>query len=341
MITTTLGRTGLEVNKDGFGALPVQRVPMPRAIKLLEKALEGGINYIDSARGYTDSEEKIGAALSSRRKDFYLATKTPSKHTEGFWKDLETSLSKLKTDYIDVYQFHNPDFVPRPGDGTGLYEAMEEAKKQGKIRFIGITNHRLPLAEEAVKSGLYDTLQFPFSYLSNEREIGLAKLCAEKNVGFVAMKALSGGLITNIFAARSWLLRYAHVVPIWGIQRERELEELFEAERRGGGLDAEGEARIERDRKELGGSFCRGCGYCLPCPAGIPINSAARIMLLLARAPSAKWVSAEWQKEMAKIDGCVHCNHCGDHCPYGLETPKLLEKNYREYRAFLAAPSVP
>jgi aryl-alcohol dehydrogenase-like predicted oxidoreductase len=330
-----LGRTGLRVNKDGFGALPVQRTDMPTAIRILQKALDGGIVYFDSARGYTDSEEKLGAALSSRRDQCILATKTHSRTVEGFWKDLETSLRMLKTDYIDVYQFHNPDNYPRPGDG--LYEAMLAARDQGKIRFIGITSHRLPVAREAVSSGLYDTLQFPFSYLSDEKDEDLVRLCAEKNVGFIAMKALSGGLITDVAAARLVLGAFPGVVPIWGIQRESELEALFKAMREEGELTAEQRRRIEEDRAELSGNFCRACGYCLPCPAGIPIPMAARMFLLLRRMPAAPLLSEHWQAEMAKIPQCLHCGNCKAHCPYGLDTPELLVRNYEDYQRALRA----
>ena len=154
MDTLRLGRTNITVTKNGFGALPIQRIDKESACKLLKKAYDSGINYFDTARAYTDSEEKMGLALSSVRKSIYISTKTASLTVEGFKKYLEESLSKLKTDYIDIYQFHNPPFCPRPGDGSGLYEAMLEAKAQGKIRFIGITNHRLAVAEEAVRSGL-------------------------------------------------------------------------------------------------------------------------------------------------------------------------------------------
>jgi predicted aldo/keto reductase-like oxidoreductase len=336
MLKATLGRTGLIVNKDAFGALPVQRVDLRGASVLLQKALEGGVNFFDTARGYSDSEEKIGAALSGRRDRFILATKTPAKKAEDFWKDLETSLGKLKTDHIDIYQFHNPVNYPRPGDGTGLYEAMLSAKAQGKIRFIGITNHRLPIAREAVESGLYDTLQFPFSYLSDEQEIALTRLCEEKNVGFIAMKALSGGLITDIGAARGWLAQYKNVVPIWGIQRESELDALFAVMNQDAGLTEAQRERIEKDRAELSGTFCRGCGYCMPCPAGIIIHTCARISLMIRRAPSARFLSEEWQKEMAKIKDCRHCGHCVAHCPYGLDTPALLAKNHADYQTLLA-----
>jgi predicted aldo/keto reductase-like oxidoreductase len=336
MLKAALGRTGLSINKDGFGALPVQRVDMSTAVRILQKALDGGIDYFDSARGYTDSEEKIGVALSSRRQEFVLATKTPSKTAEGFWQDLETSLRTLKTDYIDVYQFHNPGFVPRPGDSSGLYDAMLKAREEGKIRFTGITNHRLPLAREAVESGLYDVLQFPFCYLSVDKEIELAELCREKNVGFVAMKALSGGLLTDIGACRGWLAQFPQVVPIWGIQRESELDSLFAVMDRGTELGAEEKELIERDRRELSGNFCRGCGYCMPCPAGIIIHTCARMSLMIRRAPSARLLGEDWRKEMAKIDDCKRCNHCLSHCPYGLDTPALLAKNWEDYKTLLA-----
>jgi aryl-alcohol dehydrogenase-like predicted oxidoreductase len=343
MMETTLGRTGLKVNKDGFGALPLQRATMDEAVRILNRALDSGMNYYDTARGYTDSEEKIGKAISSRRGEFILATKTMANNTEGFWRDLETSLKNLKTDYIDIYQFHNPRDYPRPGiamHGDGLYEAMLAAKEQGKIRFIGITNHRLPVARAAVESGLYDTLQFPFSYLSDEKDAALVTQCAEKNVGFICMKALSGGLITDIAAARSHLAAFPNAVPIWGIQRESELDALFDAQKRPPVLSAEQQARIAKDRTELTGNFCRACGYCLPCPAGIEITMCARMFLLLRRMPAAPLLSENWQKEMAKIPECQHCNHCKDNCPYGLDTPALLARNYEDYQKALEAAGV-
>ena len=163
MATVILGKTGITVNKNGFGALPIQRISKEEAARLLRKAFDSGITFFDTAHSYTDSEEKIGMGLSDVRDQLFIATKTPAKDAKGFWEDLELSLSRMKTDHVDIYQFHNPPFCPKPGDGTGLYEAALEAKRQGKIRFIGITNHRLAVAKEAIESGLYDTLQFPFS----------------------------------------------------------------------------------------------------------------------------------------------------------------------------------
>lgn len=337
MQTVTLGRTGITVNKNGFGALPIQRVGADYAGKLLRKAYEAGITYFDTARSYTDSEEKMGLALSDVREKIYIATKTPSTTVEGFWQDLETSLRLLKTDYIDVYQFHNPEFCPKPGDGTGLYEAMLEAKQQGKIRFIGITNHRLHVAEEAAASGLYDTLQFPFCYLATDRDIALVNLCKENNVGFVSMKGLSGGLITNSAAAYAWQAKFDNALPIWGVQREEELDEFISYIDNPPTMDdPEIQAVIEKDRKELISNFCRACGYCMPCPAGIVINQCARMSQLIRRSPSANFLTPESQAMMMKVEDCLHCGQCKSKCPYGLDTPTLLEQNLEDYKNILA-----
>ena len=329
-----LGRTGLMVTKNGFGALPVQRVSVEQAAYLLRKAYDNGFNYFDTARSYTDSEEKVGVALHDVREKIIISTKTASTTVEGFWADLATSLRLLQTDYIDIYQFHNPAFCPKPGDGTGLYEAMLEAKAQGKIRHIGITNHRLAVAEEAILSGLYETLQFPFSYLAGEQEERLVRLCAEHDMGFICMKALAGGLITHSDVAYAYLAQFP-VAPIWGIQRESELDEFLSYMENPPALTEERMAYIERERKELSGDFCRGCGYCMPCPAGIEINNCARMSLLLRRSPAPQYLTEEGQAKMKKIEGCLECGQCKAKCPYGLDTPNLLKKNYEDYKTFL------
>ena len=222
-----LGSTEICVNKNGFGALPIQRISEEKAVYLLKKAYDGGIRFFDTARGYSDSEYKLGLAFGGIRESLFIATKTTASTGEGLKKDLETSLSMLKTDYIDIYQFHNPSFCPKPGDGSGLYEAAKEAKEEGKIRHIGITNHRLHVAKEAVESGLYETLQFPFSYLAGKQEEELAEECKKADMGFIAMKALSGGLITNSGAAYAHIAQFDNVLPIWGVQREKELDEFL------------------------------------------------------------------------------------------------------------------
>lgn len=332
-----LGKTGIEVSKNGFGALPIQRISKKDAVYLLQKAFYNGINYFDTARAYSDSEEKIGAAFEYTRDKIIISTKTMAATGRELEQDLEQSLRLLRTDYIDIYQLHNPSFCPRPGDESGLYDAALKAREQGKIRHIGITNHRIAVAEEAIGSGLYETLQFPFSYLASEGEIELTKKCREADMGFIAMKALSGGLIQNSAAAYAYIAQpqFDNVVPIWGVQKESELDEFLSYQDCPPELDAELAAQIEKDKKELAGDFCRGCGYCMPCPAGIKINNCARMSLLLRRAPADGWLSAEWQKEMARIEDCLHCGQCKSRCPYGLDTPELLARNLADYRSFL------
>ena len=331
MKTVTLGTTNICSPQNAFGALPIQRVSDDYAVMLLQKAYRAGFTYFDTARAYTDSEKKIGLALSGVRDKINIATKTAAETPEEFWKDLETSLSLLKTDYIDIYQFHNPAFCPKPGDGSGLYEAMLEAKAQGKIRHIGITNHRLHVAEEAVRSGLYETLQFPFCYLATDKELALVALCRENNVGFIAMKGLSGGLLTRSDAAFAFMSQYDNVLPIWGVQRENELDEFISYMTNPPEMTSELKAIIEKDRSELLGDFCRACGYCMPCPQGIEINTCARMSQLIRRSPSATWLTEKSQAMIRKKHDCITCGHCRSNCPYGLDTPNLLKRNLKDY----------
>ena len=335
-VMVRLGSTGIEVNKNGFGALPIQRISDEEAVYLLKKAYQGGIRFFDTARGYSDSEHKLGLAFEKIRESLFIATKSGAVTGEGMRKDLADSLSNLRTDYIDIYQFHNPAFCPKPGDGSGLYEAALEAKKEGKIRHIGITNHRLSIAGEAISSGLYETLQFPFCYLATEKEEGLVEGCRKADMGFIAMKALSGGLITNSAAAYAHAAQFENVLPIWGVQREKELDEFLSYISQPPAMTEERKALIEKDRKELAGEFCRGCGYCMPCPVGIEINNCARMSLLLRRSPSQLQLTDEAKEKMMKIKDCLQCNQCKGKCPYGLDTPTLLRKNLEDYENVLA-----
>ena len=332
----TLGSTGITVPQNAFGALPVQRVNLEQAVCLLRRAYEGGMRFFDTARAYSDSEQKLGVAFSEMRDQVYLASKTQAKTPEKFWADLNKSLEMLQTDYLDIYQFHCASQVYAPGDGTGMYECMLEAKAQGKIRHIGITAHQIGVAEDAIASGLYETLQFPFSYLSSEREQALAAKCKEANMGLIAMKGLAGGLITNAKAAMAFMLQFDSVLPIWGVQREKELEDWLSFMEQEPKMTEEIRAFIEKEKTELVGEFCRGCGYCMPCPAGIQINTCARMSLMLRRSPSARWLEPPMQAEMKKIENCKNCGACKKKCPYELNPPELLRKNYEDYKQVLA-----
>ena len=240
----------------------------------------------------------------------------------------------MKTDYIDIYQLHNPSQLPDPEDPNSLYSGLIEAKQKGLIRFIGITNHRLKLTMEAVKSELYDTIQYPLSSLSSDEEIKLVEECKKRDIGVIAMKAMSGGLITNAASTFAFLRQFDNIVPIWGVQRELELDEFIELEKNPPSLDDNMWKIIQKDREELQDAFCRGCGYCLPCPAEIPIPMAARMSLLLRRAPYQNYLTDEWEKQMNRIENCIECGHCKSHCPYGLNTPELLKEMLKDYREF-------
>ena len=334
----TLGSTGITVNKNGFGALPIQRVSEKEAVFLLEKAYKNGITFYDTARDYTDSEKKIGMTLSGKsevRDKIFIATKTSAKTPGEFWEQLETSLSMLKTECIDIYQFHNPAFCPKPGDDSGLYDAIIEAKAQGKVKYIGLTNHRLEIAREAAESGLYEVIQYPISYLSAPEELELVSLCDERNIGFIAMKALSGGLITNSAAAYAFFMQIANAIPIWGIQREHELDEFLSYQETTPTLDENALREIARDAEELSGDFCRGCGYCLPCPAKIHIPTAARMSVLMKRAHESLYLSELARDSMKRVDDCINCGHCMEHCPYGLDAPRLMRESLVDFRKLI------
>ena len=335
MTPITLGKTGIVIEKNGFGCLPIQRISRDDAAYLLRKAVDGGMTYFDTARNYTDSEEKMGYAFEGIRDKLVIATKSHAKTGAEMKQHLETSLRNLRTDYIDVYQFHNPAFCPRPGGEDGLYDAALEAKAQGKIRHISITNHRLAVAQEAIDSGLYATLQFPYSYLAGEQEQRLVDNCVAANMGFIAMKGMAGGLIRSGLAAAAFMAQQPHVVPIWGVQHEWELDQFLSCVKETTVMTEEYQAIIDRDRQELAGDFCRGCGYCMPCPVGIEINTCARMSLLLRRSPSAGHLSEAGQAKMKKIEDCLNCGKCKAKCPYGLDTPALLRKNYEDYKTFL------
>ena len=333
-----LGRTEILADKNGFGALPIQRISDEEATKLLRKAYEHGVNFFDTARFYTDSEHKIALALGDVRDKIYIATKSMALTGEKLKEELEYSLSQLQTDYIDLYQLHNTPFCPKPGGEDGIYDALLEAKAAGKIRHIGMTNHRLSVAEEAIESGLYETLQFPFNYLSTEHEHRLVKMCEDADVGFIAMKGMSGGLIHNGRAAYAWLNQFPNVLPIWGVQKEEELDEFLDCAVNVPSLEDEDvKESIEKDREELNGDFCRSCGYCMPCPVGISIKDCARVSLMIRRAPAAPWFSEENQAKMEQAGQCIECGQCMKRCPYGLQIPQLLKKNLEDYRIMLKA----
>ena len=235
----SLGKTGLLVTSTAMGCLPVQRCDEDYAVKLLRAAYEGGINYFDTANAYTDSEKKIGLALSDVRDKIIISTKSAARDREGVLSHIENSLRMMKTDYIDLFQFHQVTEVPDPNDPNGAFAGALEAKRRGWIGHIGVTSHRVNVAEDCIASGLFETLQFPFSYISSDRDLALADKCREADMGYIAMKGLAGGMLTNARACHAFMKSHDNVVPIWGIQKMEELEQWLSLAREDPDMDEE------------------------------------------------------------------------------------------------------
>lgn len=329
-----LGRTGLMVTKPAMGCLPVQRCEKDYAVRLLRAAYEGGINYFDTANAYTDSEEKLGLALSDVRDRVIISTKSAAGDKKGVLDHIENSLRMLKTDHIDLFQFHQVARVPDVNDENGPYAGALEAKRRGWIGHIGVTSHRVDVAEACIASGDFETLQFPFSYISTERDLALAEKCREADMGFIAMKGLAGGLLSNARACAAFMNGFDNVAPIWGIQKLEELEQWLRLAEEELLPDEELGAFIKKERQELAGSFCRSCGYCMPCPMGIEIRNCARMDMLLRRSPWQQYMTDEWREKMERIEDCIGCRQCSSRCPYELDTPELLKYMLKDYREF-------
>lgn len=335
-----LGKSGITVNRLAFGALPLQRMSTPEAVAVLLRAVEGGVTFFDTARLYTDSEAKLGLAFEGMRERVVIASKSMGKNGAEVKEDLAASLAALRTDYLDLYQVHHAKIIPRPGDGTGVYDTMAELKQQGIIRAIGLSAHSLSVALEAAGSGLYDTVQYPFSLLAAPEEVALTRLCREADVGFLAMKALAGGLITDIPAAYAYIHSHDNVLPLWGIQAMEELEQFLALAAAPPAWDAAMRERADVERAALAGQFCRGCGYCLPCPQGIAIPYVARMKRLLRRSPWQQYSLPEWVEKMATARTCLECGECSARCPYDLDTPALLAENVEDYERFMLSNGV-
>ncbi len=337
MKTMVLGKTGLVITKTAMGCLPLQRCDKEYAVKLLQGAYEGGIRYFDTANAYTDSEEKIGLALSDVRDQIVISTKSGSRTKDGVLAHIENSLKMLRTDHIDLFQFHNVPEMPDPEDPDGAYAGAVEARRRGWIDHIGFTSHRVDVAEKCIDSGYFETCQFPFSYISSERDLALAERCRKADMGYIAMKGLAGGLLTNVKACHAFMNCYENVVPIWGIQKMEELQQWLAVAEEDPQMDEQIRAFIEKERAELTGSFCRSCGYCGPCTVGIEIHNCARMNMLLRRSPWQQYMTDEWYAKMQKINDCVGCGLCASRCPYGLDTPNLLKYMLKDYNEFYAS----
>ena len=323
-----LGKTGLKISRLGFGGIPIQRIDAEGTKKVIHYLHEQGVNYIDTARGYTVSEEFLGYALEGIRQDFVLATKSMSRTKEAMEKDIETSLKNLRTDYIDLYQIHNPspadiEQVQAPG---GALEALLEAKKAGKIGHIGITLHPVDLFEVALNLDWVETIMFPYNIVETQAE-AMIRACDEKNIGFIAMKPLAGGAIDDATLALRFIANNPHVsVVIPGMASIKEAEQNLTAMSVPTDLTEREEKKIAEIRSTLGTQFCRRCNYCAPCTAGISIYSMFLMQGYHDRYNLKEWAKERYNAMTKTASDCVACGVCETRCPYNLPIRQMLKK---------------
>jgi len=339
-----LGKTGMMVTRLGFGGIPIQRLSDSDAVKVVSKCLDLGINYIDTANGYSTSEERIGKAVKGRRKDVIIATKTFPGTPEIIEKNLELSLKRLDTDYIDLYQFHgvnNKETLDRILDPeNGLYKVFEKFKKAGKIRHIGITSHQMDAAKEQVKTDKFETIMFPFNVITSEPAKELLPLCKQHDVGFIVMKPLAGGMLNNAAICFKYLLQFPDVVSIPGIEKVAEIEEIAKLYQGAPKITAAERKEMQRMIEELGTKFCRRCDYCQPCAQGIPISMVMTFPTFVKRLPPDWYLKNPMIADnMSKAANCTECGECESRCPFGLPIREMIKENYTMFEQVKAENS--
>ena len=323
-----LGKTGLKISRLGFGGIPIQKIDAEGTKKLVRRMLDEGINYIDTARGYTVSEEYLGAALEGVREHFVIATKSMSRDKAGMARDIGISLKNLRTDYIDLYQVHNPtpadlEKVCQPG---GALEALLEAKEAGKIGHLGVTAHTTAVFEQALALPWVETIMFPYNIVETQGE-ELMRRCTEQNVGFIVMKPLAGGAIEDAPLALRWILQNNDVsVVIPGMAEEAEIQQNLAACNDNSPLNAEELAKIQAIRDGLGTVFCRRCNYCAPCTAGISIYTIFLLEGYLTRYGLEDWARARYAATEKTASDCIGCGVCESRCPYNLPIRDMMKR---------------
>ena len=328
-----LGKTGLEVSEVGFGAIPIIRLSHDEAVQVVRRALDRGITLFDTAHVYVDSEEKIGQALEGARPRVVLATKTLKRDYQGAQEDLELSLRRLRTDYLDLYQLHQvsqeDDWQTITGP-SGALEAVVRAQEKGHIRHLGVTSHSLEMAIKLVQTGLFSTVQFPFNFIEIEAAEALHPLAQEKELGVLAMKPFCGGLVEDARVAFGFLRQYPEVIPLAGCDSVERVDEVVAIYERPRELTAEDQAAMARYRSELGDLFCRRCEYCQPCPQGVMVTPAMLYAIIAHRMGGPK-AAAFAEKTMESVRLCEECGECADRCPYHLPIPETLKKHLALY----------
>ena len=325
-----LGNTGLEVSELGFGGIPILRLESNEAKRIVRHAFDRGINFFDTANAYRDSEAKIGETFAGMRDQVIIATKTMRRDGKGALENLEQSLRMLRTDYIDLYQFHQVaqenvwEMICAPG---GALEVLQKAKEAGKIRFLGITSHSRSMAIKLIQTGLFSTIQFPFNFIEEAAALDLHPEARRLGLGILAMKPFAGGMIDNATIAFKYLRRFPDVLPLPGFDSMAAIDEVVSFYEKANVVTAEDETKMAEYRQDLGQQFCRRCEYCQPCPQGVMITPAMGYQVA-ARRMSPR-VSVEFSREaMETVPRCIECGVCIQRCPYNLPIPTMLKKHY-------------
>ncbi|MFH1031832.1 MAG: aldo/keto reductase [Chloroflexota bacterium] len=331
-----LGKTEMMVSKLAFGGIPIQRCPGDEAVSVVRRCIEKGVTYFDTANGYTNSEGDIGKAIVGCRKDLILASKTRGRNRKEVENHLKLSLERLGVDYIDLYQFHDVskfETLEQILAPNGPLDTLKDAKKAGKIRHIGVTCHSMDVAKEAVKSDRFETIMFPFNFITCEPADELLPLAKKHDVGFLAMKPLNGGVIENVTIAFKYLLKFPDIVPVVGIEKTREIDEIVNILEGSRKITRAEQKEMQRLKDELGTRFCRRCDYCQPCTEEIPISTVLGVPALFKRVPPEVAFSPMFSAPMDKATNCAKCGNCEARCPFGLPIMEMIEKNSNFYQA--------
>ena len=335
-----LGRTELMVTAVGFGGIPIMRLTDEQAVDVVQRCLDLGVNYIDTANGYGPSESRIGKAIAGRRQGLIIATKTAARDAETVREHLALSLKQLGVESIDLYQLHNvssqEDYekVLAPG---GPLDVIRQAQADGIVKHVGFTSHSMDMAKQAVRSSHFETIMFPFNFITNEAAEELIPLAIERDVGFIDMKPMGGGILENATIAFKYLRRFPQIVPIPGIERAGEMEEIVALMEAPAEMTAAEEAEMARLREELGTRFCRRCGYCQPCSEGVPITSLMTLESLVKRMPMERLIGGWIGEAVAAADNCIKCGECEEKCPYELPIREMMDEHVALYRRLEAA----
>ncbi|NQT66548.1 MAG: aldo/keto reductase [Actinobacteria bacterium] len=331
------GNTDLKVSKIAMGGIPIMRLSKEDAVKVIRDVINMGINFIDTANGYGDSEEKIGEAIKIfKRNNLVLSSKSAARDKKAILSHIDLSLKRLGTDYIDIYQLHcvsNKEDFEKVMSPKGAYEGLEDAVSNGKIRYYAFSSHNPKIAEKMMGTERFQVTQIPLNFIDTEPEEKLIPLAHKLNIGFIAMKPMGGGMLEDADLAFRYLAQFEEIVPDPGIEKTEEMEEIINIVKNPRPFTEKEKQKIKRIKKEFGNSWCHRCGYCQPCPEGIPITTVLITQSMIKRVDYDSVIGFQ-EKAIEKAGECVECRECVEKCPYDLDIPALLKENIEIWKKF-------